>query len=80
MASHILPWSGFPRERINPRLLIDDMDNEHGLERKIPAGTRGIITNIDESPFAGFHYHVEFDNGGWLIFYPDELSSHLELV
>jgi hypothetical protein len=29
------------------RLLIDDMDNdENGLERKIPAGTLGTITNI----------------------------------
>ena len=63
------------------KLLVEDMDNdEHGLERKIPAGTCGIITSVDESPSVGFHYHVEFDKGGWLIFYPDELPSCLKLI
>ena len=63
------------------KLLINDLDNdENGLERKIPAGTHGAITAIDESAETGFHYHVEFANGGWLIFYTDELASHLELI
>ena len=63
------------------RLLVDDMDNdENGLERKIPAGTLGTITNVDHSTVTGFHYHVEFDNGGWLIFYTDQLASHLEIL
>jgi hypothetical protein len=63
------------------RLLVDDMDNdENGLDRKIPAGTLGTITNVDYSAVTGFHYHVEFDNGGWLIFYTDQLASHLEVI
>lgn len=63
------------------KLLVDDLDNdENGLERKIPAGTLGTITDIDESVRNGHHYHVVFDNGGWLIFHPNELSSHLELI
>ena len=63
------------------RLLIDDLDNdEHGAERRIPAGTLGTITNIDRSAVTGLHYHVEFENGGWLIFYTDQLSTHLEPI
>lgn len=63
------------------RLLVDDMDNdENGLDRKIPAGALGTITNVDYSAVTGFHYHVEFDNGGWLIFHTDQLASHLELI
>ena len=63
------------------RLALDDMDNdEHGAERKIPAGTLGTITRVDHSPKTGAHYHVEFENGGWLIFYADQLTSHLELL
>ena len=66
---------------VRVRLLIDDLDNdENGSERKIPAGTLGSITRVDHSVATGFHYHVEFDNGGWLIFYADQLTSHLELI
>lgn len=63
------------------KLLIDDMDNdENGLERKIPAGTYGTITAMDESARDGRYFHVEFDKGGWLIFYPPELAAHLGLI
>ncbi len=63
------------------RLLIDDMDNdENGLERKIPAGTCGTIIGRDESARDGPYFHVGFDNGGWLIFYPEEFAAHLELI
>ena len=63
------------------RLLIDDLDNDEcGSERRIPAGTIGTITNVEHSAATGYHYHVEFDNGGWLIFYTDQLTAHLELL
>lgn len=63
------------------KLLIGDMDNdENGLERKIPAGTYGTITARDESKRDGPYFHVVFDNGGWLIFYPEEFAAHLELI
>jgi hypothetical protein len=66
---------------VKVRVLIDNMDNdEHGLERKIPAGTIGTITLVEYSTVTGFHYHVEFENGGWLIYYTEELASHLELL
>lgn len=66
---------------VRVKLLIDDMDNdENGRERKIPAGTYGTITVRDESARDGPYFHVEFDNGGWLIFYPEEFAAHLELI
>jgi hypothetical protein len=63
------------------RLLVDDMDNdENGLERKIPSGTYGTIFATDESERDGPYFHVAFDNGGWLIFYPDEFTAHLDII
>ena len=63
------------------KLLIADMDNdENGIERKIPVGTRGRVFARDESLRDGPYFHVAFDNGGWLIFYPKEFELHLELV
>ena len=63
------------------KLLIDDLDNdENGLERKIPAGTYGTIIGRDESARDGPYFHVGFENGGWLIFYPEEFAAHLELI
>ena len=58
------------------RILKDNFDHdENDRERPIPAGSVGHVVRVGPEG-----YHISFEDGGWLVFEPDEVGEWLEFL